>query len=178
MVVVDALEGETADELEAHAVVAVDELEDVVVAVDELEDVVVAVDELKEGVVVAVDELEDVAVAVDELEEGVVVAVDKLKVVEGGAVREPCLGNGEVGRVKLTAAAAYVTDRLSFSSSKKHSVGSFGPTHVAIGRLSSRAPWKSEVEGKVRSSSSSASSVITPKLLVCWAKASLAWAGV
>ena len=156
MVVVDALEGEAADKLEAHAAVAVDELVDVVVAVDELEDVVVIVDKL----------------------EDVVVAVDKLEVVEGGAVREHCLGTGEVGRVELTAAAAYVTDRLSFSSSKKHSVGSFGPTHVAIGRLSSRAPWKSEVEGRVRSSSSSASSVITPKLLVCWAKASLAWAGV
>ena len=37
MVVVDALEGETADELEAHAAVAVDKLKDVVVAVDELE---------------------------------------------------------------------------------------------------------------------------------------------
>ena len=56
MVVVDALEDETADELEAHAAVAVDKLEDVVVAVDKLEDVVVAVDEL-EDVVVAVDEL-------------------------------------------------------------------------------------------------------------------------
>ena len=96
---------------------------------------------------------------------------------EGGAVREHCLGTGEVGRVEWTAAAAYVTDRLSFSSSKKHSVGSFVPTHVAIGRLSSRAPWKSEVVGRERSSSS-ASSVITPKLLVCCAKASLAWAGV
>ena len=123
MVVVDALEGEAADKLEAHAAVAVNELEDVVVAVDELE----------EGVAVA--------------------------------VTEHCLGTGEVGRVELTAAAAYVTDRLSFSSSRKHSVGSFGPTQVAMRRISSRAPWKSEV-------------VITPKLLVCCTKASLAWAGV
>ena len=104
MVVVDALEGEAADELEAHAAVAVDKLVDVVVAVDELEDGVVA--------------------------------VDKLEAAEGGAVREHCPGTGEVGRVELTAAAAYVTDRLSFSSSKKHSVGCFGPTHVAIGQLS------------------------------------------
>ena len=170
MVVVDALEGEAADELEAHAAVAVDELVDVVAAVDELEEgVVVAVDKLEEGVVVAVDELEDVVVAVDELE-----------AVEGGAVREHCPGTEEVGRVELTAAAAYVTDRLSFSSSKKHSVGSFGPTHVAIGWLSSRAPWKSEVEGRVISSSSSCSpvsSMITPKLLVYWPRAPLGWAG-
>ena len=53
-------------------------------------------------------------------------------------MKEHCLGTGEVGRVELTADAAYVTDRLSFSSSNKHSVCSFGPTHVAIGRLSSR----------------------------------------
>ena len=119
----------------------------------------------------------DVVVAVNKLKDGVV-AVDELEAADGGAVRELCPGTGEVSRVELTAAAAYVTDRLSFSSSKKHSVGSFGPTHVAIGRLSSRAPWKSEVVGRVRSSSSSASLVITPKLLVCWAKASLAWTGV
>ena len=87
MVVVDALEGEAADELEAHAAVAVDELEDVAVAVVE----VVA------PAAVAVDELEDVAVA-----------VDKLKDEEGGAVRGNCPGTEEFGRVELTAAAAYV----------------------------------------------------------------------
>ena len=93
---VDALQGEAADELDAHAAVAVDKLVDA-------------------HVVVAVDELGDA---------------------EGGAVRGTCPGTEEVGRVELTAAAAYVAGRLSFSSSKKRSVGSFGPTHVAIGQLS------------------------------------------
>ena len=82
---VNALEGEAADKLEAHA-----------------------------------------AVAVDELVDGVV-AVDKLEAAEGGAVRGTCPGTEEVGRVELTAAAADVIGRLSFSSSKKHSVGSLGP---------------------------------------------------
>ena len=93
--------------------------------------------------VVGVDALEDeaaaklvvapAAVAVDELVDAhVVVAEDELGDAEGGAVR----GTEEVGIVELTAAAAYVAGRLSFSSSKNRSVGSFGPTHVAIGQLS------------------------------------------
>ena len=102
---VDALEGEAADKLEAHAAVVVDELGAHAAA--------------------AVDKLVDV-----------VVAVDKLGDAEGGAVRGTCPGTEEVGRVELTAAAAYVAGRLSFSSSKNRSVGSFGPTHVAIGQLS------------------------------------------
>ena len=157
MVVVDALEGEAADELEAHAAVAVDKLVDIVVAVDKL----------KDGVV-AVDELEDVVVAVDELKEGVVVAVDELEVVEGGAVREPCFGAGEVGRVELTVAAAYVTgDRLSFSFSKKHSVSSFWLTLFSIGRHSARAPWESEVMGRARYSSSAFSAKSSTSVVPC-----------
>ena len=96
------------------------------------------------------------------------VAVDELEVVEGGAVREPCFGTGEVGRVELTAAAAYVTgDRLSFSFSKKHSVSSFGPTLFAIGRLFSRAPWESEVVGRERSSSSAFSAKSSTSVVPC-----------
>ena len=55
------------------------------------------------------------------------------------------------------------------------------PNHVAMGQSSWRAPWKREVEGreeKSSSSSSAVSSVVTPKLLVCWARALLASAGV
>ena len=94
-----------------------------VVGVDDLE--CEAADELKAHAAVVVDELVDVVVAVDKLEDA-----------EGGAVRGHCPGTEKVGRVELTAAAAYVADRLSFSSAKNRSVGSFGPTHVAIGQLS------------------------------------------
>ena len=73
-----------------------------------------------------------------------------------------------MGRVELTVAAAYVTnDRLSFSFSKKHGVFSFGPTRVAIGRLSSRAPWKSEVVGRERSSSSAFSAKSSTSVVPC-----------
>ena len=105
-----------------------------VVGVDDLE--CEAADELKAHAAVVVDKLEaHAAVALDELVD-VVVAVDELGATGGGAVRGTCPGTEEVGRVELTAAAAYVAGRLSFSFSKNRSVGSFGPTHVAIGQLS------------------------------------------
>ena len=58
-------------------------------------------------------------------------------VVEGGAVvREPGPGTEEVGDAGWTAAAAYVAGSLESSSSKKRSVGSLGPSHVAMGQFS------------------------------------------
>ena len=83
-------------------------------------------------------------------------------------MREPCFGTGEVGRVELTVAAAYVTgDRLSFSFSKKHSVSYFKPTLFGIGRLFSRAPWESEVVGRERSSSSAFSAKSSTSVVPC-----------
>ena len=61
----------------------------------------------------------------------------KLVVVEGGPVmREPGPGTEEVGDAVWTAAAAYVAGSLESSSSKKGSVGSYGPSHVAMGQFS------------------------------------------
>ena len=97
---------------------------------------VVGVDALKDEAAVKLVDA-PAAVAVDKLVDAhAAVAVDELGDAEGGAVRGTCPGTEEVGRVELTAAAAYVAGRLSFSSSKNRSVGSFGPTHVAIGQLS------------------------------------------
>ena len=64
------------------------------------------------------------------------VAVDELVDAEVGAVRGTGPGTEEVGVVEWTRAAAYVSGSLSSSSSKKRSVGSLGPNHVAIGQLS------------------------------------------
>ena len=97
-----------------------------VVGVDALEDEA-AVELVNAPATVAVDELVDAHAAV---------AVDELVVAEGGAVRGTGPGTEEVGGVEWTAAAAYVAGSLSSSSSKKRSVGSLGPTHVAIGQLS------------------------------------------
>ena len=61
----------------------------------------------------------------------------ELVVVEGGAVvRELGPGTEEVGDAVWTAAAAYVAGSLESSSSKKRSVGSLGPSHVAMGPFS------------------------------------------
>ena len=61
----------------------------------------------------------------------------ELVVVEGGAVgRELGPGTEEVGDAVWTAAAAYVADNLESSSSMKRSVGSLGPSHVAMGPFS------------------------------------------
>ena len=109
-----------------------------VVGVDALEDEA-AVKLVDAPAAVAVDELVDAqsAVAVDKLVDAhAAVAVDELGDAEGGAVRGTCPGTEEVCGVELTAAAAYVAGSLSSSSSKNRSVGSFGPTHVAIGQLS------------------------------------------
>ena len=66
-----------------------------------------------------------------------VAAALKLVVVEGGAVgRELGPGTEEVGDAVWTAAAAYVAGSLESSSSKKRSVGSLGPSHVAMGQFS------------------------------------------
>ena len=118
---IDALEDEATVELvDAPANVAVDEL---VVA-----PAAVAADEL----VVA-----PAAVAVDELVVALAaVAVDELVDAEGGTVRGTGPGTEEVGGVEWTAAAAYVAGSLSSSSSKKRSVGSLGPSHVAMGQFS------------------------------------------
>ena len=61
----------------------------------------------------------------------------KLIVVEGSAVvRKPGPGTEEVGDAVWTAAAAYVAGSLESSSSKKRSVGSLEPSHVAMGQFS------------------------------------------
>ena len=61
----------------------------------------------------------------------------ELELVEGGAVGGE-LGpwTEEVCDAVLTAAAAYVAGSLESSSSKKRSVGSLGPSHVAMGQFS------------------------------------------
>ena len=112
-------------------------------------DIVVAAVGAGDLVVAAELAVEFVAELVDATVELVVEAVVKLVValaaaaalelvvVEGGAVgRELGPGTEEVGDAVWTAAAAYVAGSLESSSSKKRSVGSLGPSHVAMGQFS------------------------------------------
>ena len=66
-----------------------------------------------------------------------VAAALKLVVIEGGAVgRELGPRTEEVGDAVLTAAAAYVAGSSASLSSRKRRVGSFVPSHVAMGQFS------------------------------------------
>ena len=103
-------------------------------------DIVVAAVGAAELVVAAVDlvvKLVDAIAVAAALVAVAVVATVELVVEEGGAVgRELGPGTEEVGDAVWTAAAAYVAGSLESSFSKKSSVGSLGPSHVAMGQLS------------------------------------------
>ena len=88
---------------------------------------------------------------------------------------------GALGEAVWSAVAAYIVGISTCLSSWNCRVGLLGPGWTAIRQSSWRALWNRAVEGReerLSSSRSAAFSVVTPKLLVCWAWALLASSGL